>query len=294
MKRNLLILIICAILMPAVRGFAQNTAPAFERLDVDIWPDYDRASVLVLLTGKLPDSTRFPASVTVPLPESAQLNAVARIDQRDGAMKDDIFSAPDGSGSMTFITPDPGFRVEYYLPYAINDNQRTFEFTWQAAIPVRNFQLKVQRPVFAANLDTEPAAANIARSVDGFVYHTFPATAVPADQPFSLRVNYTMTSDQLSATRLPSVDSTAQNPAMPGTPASAYGINWALVALIAGGILIFGALVWQLASRRSSSGTRASAGTGGEKKLSRAKFCRNCGEAVDEGDRFCSGCGTEL
>lgn len=294
MKRNYFILIILAVLMPPLPAFAQNPVAAIEWLDVDIWPDYDKASVLVLLTGRLPESTRFPASVTLPFPESAQLNAVARIDQRDGRMKDDIFSAPDSSGSMTFITPDPGFRVEYYLPYAVNNNQRTFEFTWQSAIPVRNFQLKVQRPVFAATLDTEPAAANIARSVDGFTYHAFPARQVPADQAFSLHVSYTMTSDQLSATRLPSADASLQNPATSGTPASTFGMNWALVAVIAGGLLILAALIWQLASRRSSSNSRMSAEAEVEKKPSRAKFCRNCGEAVDEGDRFCSGCGTEL
>jgi hypothetical protein len=294
MKRNLLLLTILVTLMSPIPGFAQNPVPSIERLDIEIWPDYDRASALVLLTGTLPDSTRFPASVTLPLPESAQLNAVARIDRQGGAMKDDIVSAPDTSGSLTFITPDPGFRVEYYLPYAIKDNRRSFDFTWQAAIPVQKFQLRVQRPVFAGTLDTEPAAANVARSADGFAYHTFPARTVRAGQPFSLHVSYIMTSDQLSATSLPSANTNIQNPILPITPKPNSGINWPLVAIIAGGFLIFGALIWQVASRRSSSSLRMPADKGAEKKPSRAKFCRNCGEAVDEGDRFCSGCGTEL
>jgi hypothetical protein len=294
MKRNLLLLTILVTLMSPVPGFAQNPAPAIETLNIELWPDYDRASVLVLLTGKLPDNIPLPASVTLPLPENGQLNAIARIDQHDGAMKDDIFSAPDTSGSITFITPDPGFRVEYYLPYAINGNQRSFDFTWQAAIPVQNFQLRIQRPVFAATLDTEPANANVARSADGLFYHTFPARAVPARQPFSLHVDYTMTSDQFSATNLPSANTSVQNPVLPVTPKSSSGINWALIALIAGGLLIFAALIWQLALRRSSSGMRKPANEGAGKKPSRAKFCRDCGEAVDEEDRFCSGCGTEL
>jgi hypothetical protein len=294
MKRNLFILIILAILKSPVPGLAQNPVPAIETLDIEIWPDYDRASVLVLLTGTLSDNTRFPASITLPLPENARLNAVARIDQQDGAMKDDIFSVPDTSGSIKFITPDPGFRVEYYLPYSINNNQRSFDFTWQAAIPVQNFQLRVQRPTSARTLNTEPAAANVARSGDGFTYHTFPARAVPAGIPFSLHVNYIMTSDHLSATGLPSANTNIQNPISPATPKSGSGINWALIAIIAGGILIFAALIWQLVSRHSASNMPMPADKGAEKKPSQAKFCRNCGEAVDEGDRFCSGCGTEL
>lgn len=280
--------------MPLAPVFAQNPVPAIEALDIDIWPDFDKASVLILLTGKLPENIRFPASVTLPLPESAQLNAVARIDQQDGAMRDDIFSAPDPSGSMTFITPDPGFRVEYYLPYTINDNQRSFDFTWQAEIPVKDFQLRIQRPAFAASLETEPAAANVARSVDGFTYHTFPARAVPAGQPFSLHVGYKMTSDKLSAESLPPSNTNIQNPAMPITPKSGSGINWALVAIIAGGLLILAALIWQRASHRSSSNMRMPADKGVEKKPSRDKFCRDCGEAIDERDKFCSGCGVKL
>ena len=131
-------------------GYAQNPASVIDSLDLEIWPDFDKSSVLVLLTGTLPEDTRLPASITLPLPEVAQLNAVARIDSKDGNMKDDIISSTDPPGTLTFITPDLRFRVEYYLPYTINKNQRSFDYTWLAAISVNNFQLRVQRPSSAS------------------------------------------------------------------------------------------------------------------------------------------------
>jgi hypothetical protein len=82
MKRNSFILLIFFMLMPMTTGFAQKPVSVIDSLDIEIWPDYDRASVLVLLTGTLPRDTQFPASVTLPLPETAQLNAVARIDSK--------------------------------------------------------------------------------------------------------------------------------------------------------------------------------------------------------------------
>jgi hypothetical protein len=293
MKRMPFILIIFFMTMPMATGFAQNPVPAIDSLSIEIWPDYDRASVLVLLTGTLPADTHFPASVTLPLPEGAQLNAVARIDRNDGTMKDDIFSVPDPDGKMTFITPDPSFRVEYYLPYTVNNNQRSFDYTWLAATPVNNFQVRVQRPLSAGTLSTEPAAANVESSRDGFEYHNFPARAVPAGQPFSLQVDYNMTGDQLSVASLPPANTGIQNPTSPVTSKSGSGMNWALVAIIAGGFLILVALIWQMASRRSSPSVDKLADTGAEKQ-SRAKFCRNCGEPIDKGDRFCRGCGAEL
>ena len=274
-------------------GFAQNAIPVIDSLDLEIWPDYDKTSVLVLLTGTLPGDTRLPASVTLPLPEVAQLNAVARIDSKDGNMKDDIFSSTDPSGTLTFSTPDLRFRVEYYLPYTVNKNQRSFDYTWLAAITVNNFQLRVQRPTSASSLNTEPSTANVVRSGDGFDYHTFPARAVPAGQPFPLHVDYKMTTTQLSATSLPPPNTSIQTPALPATPSTGSGINWALAATVTGVLIILVALIWQIVSRRPSPDIRKPFDSRVEKK-SPVKFCGNCGEPIDEGDRFCSGCGSEL
>jgi len=293
MRRNLFILLILFMLMPMATGFAQKPVSYIDSLDIEIWPDYDRASVLVLLTGTLPGDTQFPASVTLPLPEAAQLNAVARIDGKDGNMKDDIISSTDPPGMLTFSTPDKRFRVEYYLPYTVNSNQRSFDYTWLAPITVNNFQLRVQRPTWASSLNTDPASANIVRGAGGFDYHIFPARAVPAGQPFSLHVDYKMTTAQLSATSLPRQNSSTQTPAIPATPGTGSGINWALAAIVAGGLIFIVALVWQIASRRPSPIIRKPIDSRVERQ-SGAKFCHNCGVPIDEGDIFCRGCGSEL
>jgi hypothetical protein len=293
MKRNSFFLLILLMLMPLATGYAQNPVKAIDSLVVELWPDYDRASVLVLLTGTLPGDTQFPASVTLPMPEAAQLNAVARIDSKDGVMKDDIFSSPGPSGTLTFITPDLRFRVEYYLPYTVNNNQRSFDFIWLADIAVNNFQLRVQKPTSASSLNTKPVTVNVVKGGDGFDYHTFSARAVPAGQPFLLHVDYKMTSAQLSVVSMPPPNTVEQTPGLPVTSTTGSSINWAIVAIVSGGLIIIVVLIWQIASRRPSSDTSKPIHTQVEKQ-SRAKFCRDCGEPVDEGDNFCSGCGTEL
>jgi hypothetical protein len=293
MKRTSFILFIFFMLTPVTQGFSQSPVSVIDALNIELWPDYDKPSVLVLLTGTLPSDTRLPATVTLSLPEAAQLNAIARIDSKDGNMKDDIFSSTDPPGTLTFVTPDSSFRVEYYLPYTVDDNRRSFDYTWLTSISVKNLQLRVQQPASANTLNTEPATTNVARSGDGFDYHTFPAGAVPAGQPFSMHVEYTMTTAQLSAANLLPPDTGAQPPPSPVRPDTDSGMDWALIAVIAGGLLIFGALIWQVASRRPAGNTRKSADSG-VKKQSQAKFCRNCGEPVDKSDRFCGGCGSKL
>jgi hypothetical protein len=208
-------------------------------------------------------------------------------------MMADIVSSTDPAGTLTFITSDLRFRVEYYLPYTVDKSQRSFDYTWLAALTVNNLQLRVQRPASASTLNTEPAAANVVKSEDGFDYHIFPARAVPAGKPFPLYVDYKMITAQLSATSLPRQNTNIQTPAIPTTPSTGSSINWALAAIVAGGLIIFGALIWQIASRRPSPNIRKPIDSRVERQ-SRAKFCRNCGGPIDEGDRFCSGCGSEL
>jgi hypothetical protein len=281
------------MLMPVAIGFAQTPVSAIDSLDIEIWPDFDRASVLILLTGTLPGDTRLPASVTLPLPEGAQINAVARIDSKDGSMKDDIISSNEPADTLTFVTPDARFRVEYYLPYTSNNNQRSFDYTWLAAVSVNNLRLTVQRPLSASTFVTEPATENINRSGDGFDYHIFPARAVPAGQPFALHVDYTMNTAQLSATQMPRSNAGPQTAEVADTSGTNSGFNWALVAIIAGALLIFGALIWQVASRRPAADIHKTVDSQ-VKNQSRAKFCHNCGAAIDKDDRFCTGCGSEL
>ncbi|MHC4725508.1 MAG: hypothetical protein ACYS9V_14945, partial [Planctomycetota bacterium] len=156
-------------MLPCI-AYTQSKVTAIDSLFIDFWPDYDRTSTLVLLTGALPANTKLPATVTLPFPEKAQLHAVARIDSSDGVMKDDILSSLT-PGKLTFTTPDLRFRLEYYLPYAVNDNRRTFSFTWLADVSVNSLTLRVQKPLSASSLITEPATTNVFRGEDGFTYH---------------------------------------------------------------------------------------------------------------------------
>jgi zinc-ribbon domain len=293
MKRHLLTLLILFGLMPASAGFAQDPAPVIASLTIEIWPDYDQASVLVLLTGMLPGDTRLPASVSLPLPKGARLNAVARIESRDGNMRDDISWSTDTPDTLTFTTPDLRFRVEYYFPYTVDKNRHSFDYTWLAAVTVNNFQLMVQRPTSAGTFTAGPGPASVVRRDDGFEYYTFPARAVPSGQPFSAHVDYETATAQMSVTSLPPSNTGVQPSALPAVPGTGFGFNWALAAIVVGGFIIIGALIWQIAARRRSPDIHKAIESRVEQR-SGSRFCSNCGEPIDKGDRFCRECGSEV
>ena len=267
---------------------AQSQVAGLESLAIELWPEYDRPSVLVLLTGTLPADTPLPATVSLPLPTAAELNAVARISS-DNVMSDDIefTTAP---GQLTFTTPDPRFRVEYYLPYSANGNQRTFTYTWQASIPVTQVEATVQEPATASSLIIEPPAVSSSSGFNGLTYHTLPGQIVPAGQPFTVRVDYSLTSPQLSIEQAPA----AAIVEGAETTGSTSSINWPLIAAAVGGVLIVIALTWQIASSTQvESRTRKPQPTRPTKQT-RARFCHECGQPVRPGDRFCRQCGTAV
>ncbi|NNG06902.1 MAG: zinc ribbon domain-containing protein [Desulfobacteraceae bacterium] len=291
MKRKyFFLLIFLALILPGA-GHTQDVK-AIDSLTVEFWPDYDRASVLVLLTGTLPVNTKLPASVTLPFPETAQLNAVARIDDTDGIMKNDIFYS-HAPGEIIFITPDLRFRLEYYFPYAANNNQRTFDFTWLADLSVKRFQLKVQQPASAISLTTVPPTKNMLRGEDGLTYYAFPVQSVSAGQSFSVNVAYTMTTAKLSVESLAPANTNVQEPGLPSTLKADEGINWPIVAVVMAGIILVIVFVWLTITRRASFNRQITHDAKAKKK-SPANFCRKCGKPAAKADRFCSNCGSSL
>ena len=290
MKHRYFLLLILVMLMLPGTGHTQDKITAIDSLAVEIWPDYDRASVLVLLTGTLPADTKLPASITLPIPASAQLNAVARIDSSDGEMIS-ITTFTRTQDEITFVTTDLQFRVEYYYPYTIDNDHHTFTFTWSTDLPVDNFQIRIQQPKAATSLTTVPGTIEVASEEDGFTYHAFPIKSVPAGQPFSLTVDYIMGSDQLSVASLTS----------PGEPGSASplaakgkaGINWSIVVIVVGALIIIIVLVWQIVARRAGSNSPESHQAEFKSKTP-STYCTNCGNQTAKEDKFCSKCGSAL
>lgn len=292
MKRQYLFLLFFLALMLPGTAYTQEEITTIDSLAIELWPDYDRDSVLVLQTGSLPPDTKLPAAVTLPFPETAQLNAVARIDPSDGQMKDDIFSVL-GPGDITFVLPDLRFRLEYYVPYEINNGQHTFDFIWLAKLTVNDLQLNVQQPAFATAFTIEPPTENVFKGQGGLTYYTLPAKSVPAGQSFSVHVAYTMTTDKLSVESLAPPKTRAPKPDSPSSPRPDKGLNWPIVAVVVVGIILVMVFVWMAATRRARLNLQKPNHKKGKTK-SPSRFCSNCGNPTGKEDRFCSKCGSAL
>jgi len=288
-------------------AFAQSPATTLEQLEVELWPDYDRPAVLVLLTGTLPDDTALPATVTIPIPQSATINAVARIDTLGGMLS--IVEIDDSvSGQLTFTVPDSRFRIEYYVPYTSDGDARDFTFEWRSDLAVDQLLPTIQQPSMATEMSVSPEALDVANRPDGLLYHSLPGIEVPAGQTYSLETSYTMTRPQLTAELL-----AEQQPAAPlfseDLPESTVStsdsdFNWPLVAIVVGVLLVIAAVVFLFISNRQKNKrvakprpvrrarSKQPTYSVGSEPAAGANFCHECGQGLDPSDRFCRNCGT--
>lgn len=289
------ILLLSLLVVDSVLG--QTPAGTIDQLIIDIWPDFDQPSALVLMTGVLPAGTDLPATVTIPLPLDAQLNAVARISEQN-VMIDDIDFTPAGN-SVTLTTPDTRFRVEYYLPYTADELNRSFTFSWVSDLSVNSLEFAIQEPLALAEMTTEPPPDQFVVRNDGLRYQTFDGVSVPAGTPFTVQTNYTLTSNQLTITGLTTTDDGASLiPPAPAPTSTTVPFNWSVALAVVGGLLVIGALAWQYAQNRQDARPvkpRPQRRQTTKPKASKsAKFCHECGQATQPNDRFCRNCGTQL
>ncbi len=304
------------LLTSAVAARAQTPVTTLESMLIDFWPDYDQPNVLILLTGTLPSGTTLPAEVTIPLPEGAIVNVVARISAA-GEMIDDVVYTTEGD-QLRMTIPESRFRVEYYVPYAVDGDTRSYTFTWLSSTSVNAMSTAVQQPVAATGMVTQPTAVNVTpNSSDGFTYHTLPDQAVPGGQPFTASFSYTMTNPQLSVENPPIPSSSllpnttaASAPLPSATDTGGSSINWLLYLSVAAIVIAAVALTWVIATQRTTSNSKVrkpqaarpqtarpqaakSAGSKGTKSGAK-RFCHECGNPLSTHDQFCRNCGTAV
>lgn len=286
---------------------AQSNPTQLTSLAVELWPDYDRPSMLVLLTAALPESTPLPATLTFPIPVGAEIHAVASFNEA-GALMSDVDYTVEG-GQITMTTPSNRFRVEYYTPYEVEGNEYSYTFEWITDLAVDQVTTVVQQPVAAVDFRLNPAAtSSAAERGDGLTYHTLPSRPLSAGEPYTVDVAYTVDAPVLSAPSQSPLATQSSPAAADAAGATGTGFDpiWLLVGA---GVLALVGAAWYIGQRQGRTSSRArkpqptratkSKAAGANRPASPGasstpKFCHNCGQRAQPGDTFCRSCGTQL
>lgn len=304
---TILTLILGLFLATPLTGRAQGEVITLEQLEVQLWPDFDRPSVLATLMGFLPSGTSGPVTITLPVPDNASVHVVSPL-REDGRPGPEMSYDDSVPGQLTFTAEIPGFYVEYYYPYTADGNRRDFTFTWQSEMAVDQMLAVVQQPILSTDLTTNPGSEAVTTGSDGLQYHRLPIRPVPAGTVYSLEGNYTLVRPQLSQDVLAEGQDSLPGEVETGGSVES-DLNWPLILAIAAGVIAVAGAAWLLLSnkrgrqrvtrprpaRRSTPQSRPRARSAAPPPgQSKRRFCHECGQPLEPDDRFCRNCGSAV
>lgn len=283
---------------PAVAG-GQEVSPRLASLEIDVWPEFDRPSMLVILRAELAEDSVLPAMISLRIPTSAgRPAAVASAPTGTAVLANlgyDITDVQIDFTTVEFSTPDRFFQLEYYDGLQGDGPDRSYDYVWPGDLTVGQLVVQVQEPAGATDVSVQPELTDSGVGPEGLAFREADLGAFDAGQTVTVSVQYTKTDPRTSAEIL---NLQAVNPEPPDAGSgSGRGLSsWLLVAVavaaiaVGAAVFVFSLRVWlpaRASSRRRTRPKRRRRGEGGD-----ALTCGQCGKRLRSGDRFCPACGS--
>ncbi len=287
------------------RAAAQDVPLGLDRWAVEVWPEYDRPAVLVLLNGTVLDSTGLPVEVRIPAPSGIEINAVAFPGEGGRLISIPWRSEPTVDGQdIVFTLDQPDFVVEYYDDVISPPPSRGFDLDLASPYPVQDASVTLRLPARASNLQTTPSMQPTGTNSFGNPLYTMQTGPLAAGQAVPLSVSYTKSDANPTI-----VNAVVGDDVVGATAADSAGIDW--LPLVAGLVLalvvVAGVAFWWWRRSQASGGSRQarrraarekgetprSASATAPQKPAQTLFCPQCGTKFEATDQFCRGCGAK-
>lgn len=309
-------ILLAFFLLWRVASVQAQSGIALASLEVELWPEFDQPTTLVILDGRLEANVTLPVELTIRIPSGAgQPHAVAVRNASGELLNTPYTTTPLGEEMAIVLQTDSAeFRVEYYDPaLAFQGSERQYVFDWLADYPVQAVAVRVQQPANASNLILEPAFLSTGVGEYGLNYHVATLGPLTVGQSLTVQLSYQKSTSTLSADVVG-----AASPSTTDTPAQAPASlsPWLIVGLSGGTLLLVGGLIWYARSgsrprsRKSAAHSTSSPrrrrpveanvpeqprrASPGAQTNPAARFCTHCGQPAEASDQFCRKCGTKL
>jgi hypothetical protein len=301
---------------------AQTTGIKFSTMLVEVWPEYDRAEVLVIVRGELAADVEPPVLLTFTLPGHIdEMHAVA-IDQNGSlvdANPDSMQIVHEGNFTkLTFASTSRRMQFEYYDPVILTKSgqSRDLDFEFTAPYEIDALTVEVQEPAEATGFSLSPAPSSSFTGNNGLQFNIIELTGVTADALITAQASYQRNTDALSVeslTQAPAnIEPAAGNLSAPvgGETGSSsfFGSNSIGYILLGAGIILLlgtGGYWWwtntrlntqPVPARRApaSKANRRTKQTRRQETGSQPKSAPSRPLVSEQSDGFCYKCGTPL
>lgn len=287
--------------LPAVRAAdpvataTAGTNPRLASIEVDIWPEYDRAAAaLIIVKGEIANDVRLPAAVSMRIAASSKgPSAVAYLDAASGSLANLNYERKDAGDVITlkFQAPTRVFHIEYYEPLVTGTPERSFTYGWNGDFPTNRLRVVLQEPATSSKLSVQPPLDTTSTGQDGLRYRAADLGPYEAGKRQEVRVRYTKSDSRTSAEILKPKVAAAPVADVPAVPAGGSGPSkldiaaWlvGIVAALGIGLGVWAGVMWWYGRKDDSAPEPRNGG-----------FCTKCGAPRAPDARFCSKCGAKL
>lgn len=292
------------LLWPTPLALAQ-TGPTLTALTIELWPEYDQPSMLVIMRGTLAPTVVLPTTIILHIPAAAGgPSAVAGQDPTGQLFNIPFTTAAVGDIlTVQFEAQLASFQLEYYDPRLTTlGEMRDYTFGWQADFSAEAASLRVQEPPDARDLSAEPPVTWAGSSDLGVNYYTAALGPIAVGQDISVHLRYAKTTNALTISALnqpPGAPAMSDaNPATVAWTPSPQLLIGAALGLVGIGMMGWGAVwlarSWRHPARRRRPPRTTSTPMSSSVTNSSARFCTQCGQPHLAGDRFCRQCGAPV
>lgn len=298
-KWVLLALFVLMLIMVAARPVNAAAPISFSKLEVDLWPEYDKPEMLVVYHIFLEPGTTLPANLTLLIPAAAGEPAHVAVRNSDGLLYNVAYNRiVNGQvAQIAFSSSVSEIQFEYYDPgLSKNGPMRSYSYHWTGEYAVRSFVVQVQQPSLASNMQIMPSLGSGSPGDGGLMYYTSELGALRDQQAATISLSYQKEDDTLSVQSGKVGPVSAVDASTPGR--AAFASNWVYVLGAASALMVVGGGFWYWrSSRQSPAPARRHRPTYREKPTqpsSDSIYCHQCGKKASVGDIFCRSCGAKL
>ena len=245
-------------LIPPILGRAPLNPASWKtaQMVVQVWPEYDKNAVLVIMNLDLPAEVALPATFKFAVPKDAEIAGIGEIDPSGNftfnyanSYPPVDTSGPDWDIATIQVQKYRSLQIDYYYDPGLpaGAGLRSFPLLLQVPMDTAALSLHVQEPTRATDFNVQPALQGSGAAEDGFTYAVASFSDVKAGSTFGYLVSYNKPDATPSAT--------------PGTTSSSkLSTTTVLIVVIAVIVVIFGGVIIYLLYRKGGKGARGASG----------------------------------
>lgn len=300
MFKRMIYLVFLAAFLAAVPVQAQGGLQLAE-VSVNLWPEFDRPTMLVIYHIALAPGTSLPADVVLSIPARAGAPNAVATRQPDGSLLNAIFTSQVQGDwlRLSIQATTLELQVEYYDPGLEKDGKnRHFTYEWPGEYAVSRFLIEVQQPLGATNLRFSPSLGAGRQDQNGLVYYNQDIGALAEGQAFQVALDYEKADDTLTSNLIGIEPSGSLGQNASGWQNVQSLLPWVLATIGVGLIVGGGIWYWQTGRQKERPASRRRqrkpATVAQEPEAGGTIYCHQCGKRASPGDRYCRLCGTQL